>query len=82
MSNPFREATRDVTIPELATAIHVSDLLLLSLRAKVLTEEQYDQIRVRFDAVVFPACSRLLVYYCCCGRPYRHSCYSSNGTSQ
>ena len=53
MSNPFGEATHDVSLPELAAAIDVSDLLLLSLRAKVLFGEQYDQIRVRFDAAEF-----------------------------
>ena len=47
MTNPFREAICDVRT-DLTREIDVSDLLLGELQAReVLTDEQYDEIRVR-----------------------------------
>jgi len=53
MSNPFREAIHGVSV-QLATILHVSDLLLTDLTDKeVITSIQRDEIRVRSSFVVF-----------------------------
>ena len=52
MTNPFREAIRGVRV-KLTQAIDVSDELLAELLDNdVLTDEQYEQIRVRNDYCV------------------------------
>ena len=52
MTNPFREAIRGVRV-KLTQAVDVSDELLAELLDNdVLTDEQYEQIRVRNDYCV------------------------------
>jgi len=64
MTNPFRESIRNVNLPELTQAIHVSDLLLLCLQHRqVLTTGQYDEILVRRFAL-FSSHYWKTLYFC------------------
>ena len=67
MSNPFRESILGINLVELTGAIDVTDQLLLCLhlgKVPVLTEKQYDEIRVRRVAVFSSYYRYMKTLYC------------------